>query len=135
MEWASFLYENGPFHSSSGRCRHVYKFIREVKSHDNDSVLKQQISPVADNLVWHNCRVRSSESGNSRMAANIRQYLTITGILLDMSYQHAILVVLLLVSLHTRCESRYLPTRSHDNQLDRLRELLRDVSFGKKERK
>nr|CAD7264841.1 unnamed protein product [Timema shepardi] len=54
-------------------------------------------------------------------------YQKIQGILLDMSYQHAILVVLLLVSLHTRCESRYLPTRSHDNQLDRLRELLRDL--------
>nr|CAD7589105.1 unnamed protein product [Timema genevievae] len=54
-------------------------------------------------------------------------YTHICEILPDMSYQHAILVVLLLVSLHTRCESRYLPTRSHDNQLDRLRELLRDL--------
>nr|CAD7198034.1 unnamed protein product [Timema douglasi] len=48
----------------------VYKFIREVKSHDNYSVLKQLISPVADNLVWHNCQVRSSESGNSRTASS-----------------------------------------------------------------
>nr|CAD7256182.1 unnamed protein product [Timema shepardi] len=45
-----------------------YKFIREVKSHDNDSVLKQQISPVADILAWRNCQVGSSESGNSRTA-------------------------------------------------------------------
>nr|CAD7203274.1 unnamed protein product [Timema douglasi] len=44
----------------------VYKFIREVKSHDNDSVLKQQISPFADILAWRNCQVGSSESGNSR---------------------------------------------------------------------
>nr|CAD7576424.1 unnamed protein product [Timema californicum] len=45
-----------------------YKFIREVKSHDNDLVLKQQISPVADNLAWHNCQDRCSESGNIRTA-------------------------------------------------------------------
>nr|CAD7258503.1 unnamed protein product [Timema shepardi] len=42
------------------------KFIHEVKSHDNDSILKQQISPVADILAWRNCQVGSSESGNSR---------------------------------------------------------------------
>nr|CAD7260766.1 unnamed protein product [Timema shepardi] len=47
----------------------VYKFIREVKSHDNDSVLKQQISPFADILAWRNCQVGSSESGNSRKAS------------------------------------------------------------------
>nr|CAD7202123.1 unnamed protein product [Timema douglasi] len=46
----------------------VYKFIREVKSHDNDSVLKQQISPFADIVAWRNCQVGSSESGNSRTA-------------------------------------------------------------------
>nr|CAD7200981.1 unnamed protein product [Timema douglasi] len=46
----------------------VNKFIREVKSHANDSVLKQQISPFADNLAWRNCHGRCSESGNSRTA-------------------------------------------------------------------
>nr|CAD7257189.1 unnamed protein product [Timema shepardi] len=46
----------------------VNKFIREVKSHDNDSVLKQQISPFADNLAWRNCQARCSESGNSLTA-------------------------------------------------------------------
>nr|CAD7408764.1 unnamed protein product [Timema poppensis] len=46
----------------------VNKFIREVKSHANDSVLKQQISPFADNLAWRNCQGRCSESGNSRTA-------------------------------------------------------------------
>uniref|UniRef100_A0A7R9H2W2 [histone H3]-trimethyl-L-lysine(4) demethylase n=1 Tax=Timema poppense TaxID=170557 RepID=A0A7R9H2W2_TIMPO len=48
--------------------RSVNKFIREVKSHDYDSVLKQQISPFADNLAWRNCQGRCSESGNSRTA-------------------------------------------------------------------
>nr|CAD7257576.1 unnamed protein product [Timema shepardi] len=43
-----------------------YKFIHEVKSHDNDSVLKQQISPVTYILSWRKCQVGSSESGNSR---------------------------------------------------------------------
>nr|CAD7400189.1 unnamed protein product [Timema cristinae] len=46
----------------------VNKFIREVKSHDNDSVLKQQTSPFIDNPAWHNCQVRCSMSGNSRTA-------------------------------------------------------------------
>nr|CAD7572288.1 unnamed protein product [Timema californicum] len=40
----------------------------EVKSHDYDSVLKQQITPFADNLAWRNCQDRCSESGNSRTA-------------------------------------------------------------------
>nr|CAD7392581.1 unnamed protein product [Timema cristinae] len=44
------LISSVPFHQ-------VNKFIREVKSHDNDSVLKQQISPFIDNLAWHNCQV------------------------------------------------------------------------------
>nr|CAD7574265.1 unnamed protein product [Timema californicum] len=48
------------------------KFIHEVKSHDNDSVLKQQISPVADILAWRNCQVGSSESGNSRTFLRLR---------------------------------------------------------------
>nr|CAD7264580.1 unnamed protein product [Timema shepardi] len=34
----------------------------------HDSVLKQQISPVADSLAWRNCQDRCSESGNSRTA-------------------------------------------------------------------
>nr|CAD7392818.1 unnamed protein product [Timema cristinae] len=55
------LISSVPFHQ-------VNKFIREVKSHDNDSVLKQQISPFIDNLAWHNCQVRCSMSGNSRTA-------------------------------------------------------------------
>nr|CAD7432943.1 unnamed protein product [Timema monikensis] len=42
----------------------VNKFIREVKSHDNDSVLKQQIRPFPDDLAWHNCQGGYSESGN-----------------------------------------------------------------------
>nr|CAD7433478.1 unnamed protein product [Timema monikensis] len=46
----------------------VFNFIREVKSRDNDSVLKQQISPFTDNLAWHNCQGRCSASGNSRKA-------------------------------------------------------------------
>nr|CAD7262143.1 unnamed protein product [Timema shepardi] len=53
---------------SAGSFHLVYKFIHEVKSHDNDSVLKQQISPFADILAWRNCQVGSSESGNSRTA-------------------------------------------------------------------
>nr|CAD7260834.1 unnamed protein product [Timema shepardi] len=52
-------------------------FIREVKSHDNDSVLKQQISPVADILAWRNCQVGSSESGNSRTAFDARWWRSI----------------------------------------------------------
>nr|CAD7575508.1 unnamed protein product [Timema californicum] len=46
-----------PFYCESDASgKSATEFIREVKSHDNDSILKQQISPVADILAWRNCQ-------------------------------------------------------------------------------
>lgn len=45
-----------------------------------------------------------------------------------MCCRQAVLLALLLVALYAATEARYLPTRSQDDRLDRLRELLRDVS-------
>ena len=48
-----------------------------------------------------------------------------------MCCRQILLVALLLVALYAATEARYLPTRSQDDRLDRLRELLRDVSTSK----
>ena len=42
---------------------------------------------------------------------------------------HAVLLAVVLVAVYVTTEARYLPTRSQDDRLDRLRELLRDVSY------
>ncbi|XP_069702941.1 uncharacterized protein Proc [Periplaneta americana] len=44
-----------------------------------------------------------------------------------MCCRQAILLALVLVALYAATEARYLPTRSQDDRLDRLRELLRDL--------
>ena len=49
--------------------------------------------------------------------------------LLQMRCSHAILLAVVLVAVYVTTEARYLPTRSQDDRLDRLRELLRDVSY------
>ena len=46
-----------------------------------------------------------------------------------MRCSHAVLLALVLVAVYVTTEARYLPTRSQDDRLDRLRELLRDVSY------
>lgn len=46
-----------------------------------------------------------------------------------MRCSHAVLLALVLVAVCVTTEARYLPTRSQDDRLDRLRELLRDVSY------
>jgi hypothetical protein len=48
--------------------------------------------------------------------------------LFQMCCRQAILLALVLVAFYAATEARYLPTRSQDDRLDRLRELLRDVS-------
>jgi hypothetical protein len=48
--------------------------------------------------------------------------------LFQMGCRQAVLLALVLVALYVAAEARYLPTRSQDDRLDRLRELLRDVS-------
>ncbi|XP_063220575.1 uncharacterized protein LOC134529963 [Bacillus rossius redtenbacheri] len=50
-----------------------------------------------------------------------------------MSGRFALLLVLLLASLWTAAEARYLPTRGQDDQLDRIRELMRYVMENKME--
>nr|CAD7456927.1 unnamed protein product [Timema tahoe] len=110
-----FYGENWPH----GLRRHSHKRLvaddEEIEAQSQSCILRYTTGATSARDVANFC------------TCGTKQYLCIQGILPDMSYQHAILVVLLLVSLHTRCESRYLPTRSHDNQLDRLRELLRDL--------
>jgi hypothetical protein len=49
--------------------------------------------------------------------------------LFQMRCSHAVLLGLVLVAVYVTTEARYLPTRSQDDRLDRLRELLRDVSY------
>ena len=46
----------------------------------------------------------------------------------QMPRSHAVLLALVLVAVYVTTEARYLPTRSQDDRLDRLRELLKDVS-------
>jgi hypothetical protein len=46
-----------------------------------------------------------------------------------MCCRQAVLLALVLVAFYAATEARYLPTRSQDDRLDRLRELLRDVSI------
>jgi hypothetical protein len=46
-----------------------------------------------------------------------------------MRRSHVVLLALVLVAVYVTTEARYLPTRSQDDRLDRLRELLRDVSY------
>ncbi|KAJ9600943.1 hypothetical protein L9F63_000890, partial [Diploptera punctata] len=43
-----------------------------------------------------------------------------------MCCRQILLVALVLIALYAASEARYLPTRSQDDRLDRLRELLRD---------
>ncbi|KDR11073.1 uncharacterized protein LOC110837415 [Zootermopsis nevadensis] len=44
-----------------------------------------------------------------------------------MCCRQAVLLALMLVVMYAATEARYLPTRSQDDRLDRLRELLRDL--------
>lgn len=44
-----------------------------------------------------------------------------------MCCRQAVLLALVLVAFYAATEARYLPTRSQDDRLDRLRELLRDL--------
>jgi hypothetical protein len=48
--------------------------------------------------------------------------------MLQMCCRQTVLLALVLVTLYVATEARYLPTRSQDDRLDKLRELLRDVS-------
>nr|CAD7262595.1 unnamed protein product [Timema shepardi] len=42
-----------------------YQFIHEVRSHDSDSILEQEIIPFAGDLAWRFCQVGHPESGNT----------------------------------------------------------------------
>jgi hypothetical protein len=44
-----------------------------------------------------------------------------------MRCSQAVLLALVLLAVYVTTEARYLPTRSQDDRLDRLRELLRDL--------